>query len=150
VFSFGVIEHVSFPREFLKKQRKRVADHGTVVIATPEASGLDLQNPDVLLMHQPYHRHILSHRALKALAKEEGLSLIRSENRNWMDTRHPGLNGRFIADYISATGGFVDALFERRQVGRFLSSPRLWISFWLGYYFPKPGYMVCQFEPAKT
>lgn len=146
VYSFGVIEHVSCPRSFLKEQRRLAGRDGKVLIATPEAAGLNLQQPDSLLMHQPYHRHILSREGIRSLALSEGLTLVRSEHRNWMDTKHPGMNSRFVTDYVDACGGTIDVLFEKRKVGLFLGSPRLWRSFWLGYYFPPTGYMVCQFQ----
>ena len=148
VYSFGVIEHVPDPRDFLRQQRRLVHPTGTVLIATPNADGLSLSVPDGLLMHQPYHRHIFSLNGLRRLAVDEGLELVRSENRNWLDTIHPGMNSRFVTDYIEKNGGIIDALFEKRNFGKFLTTPRLWVSFWFGYFFPPTGYMICQFRPA--
>ncbi|MEK6247162.1 MAG: class I SAM-dependent methyltransferase, partial [Planctomycetales bacterium] len=146
IYSFGVIEHVPCPGEFLCEHRRLIKDCGTVVIATPNASGLDPATPDVMLMHQPYHRHILSLEALEVLAKREGFNLVRTEHRNWMDTRHPGMNSRFLADYIDACGGMMDSLFEPYDVKLFCLSPRLWLSFWCGYYYPPTGYMICELK----
>lgn len=148
VYSFGVIEHTPCPREFLREQRRWLKDSGTLVVATPDAGGLNIIDPDAVLMHQPYHRHILSIDAIKQLADSEGLEFVRLERRNWMDTIHPGMNGRFVSDYVTACGGLIDSLFEPRQVGRFLKTPRLWFSFWFGYWFPQTGYMICQFRAA--
>ena len=150
VYSFGVIEHVPCPRAFLHQHRRLLEDDGTVIVATPDAGGLDLADPDVVLMHQPYHRHILSIDGITKLAEREGLALVRVEKLNWMDTRFPGMNGRFVADYVKATGGLIDSLFEPRQVRLFLTSPNLWLSFWFGHLYPTTGYMICMFRRATA
>jgi 2-polyprenyl-3-methyl-5-hydroxy-6-metoxy-1,4-benzoquinol methylase len=146
VFSFGVIEHVPEPREFLETHRRLVRSGGLALIATPNADTLDLARPDALLLHQPYHRHILSRQSLVEMASAAGFRLKKISHRNWLDTPHPAVNGRFVADYIAATGGVIDSLFEPPRPFVAIRSPRLWSSLWLGYFFPQRGYMVCTFE----
>ncbi len=146
VYSFGVIEHVPDPQAFLKDQTDLLKKNGRLVIATPNADGLSVDRPNSLLMHQPYHRHILSSQALEQLAQKCGLRLVRHERKNWLDTLHPGLNSRFVADYIQSTGGCVDSLFEKKKIVTFLTRPRLWWSFWFGYFTQLDDYMICTYQ----
>ena len=149
VYSFGVVEHVPDPRQFFQEQRSLVADSGLVVVATPNADGLRIDRPNSLLFHQPYHRHILSSAAMRDLAEDCGLRIIRHERRNWLDTMHPGLNSQFVAKYIDACGGCVDALFEKKRAGAVLARPSLWWAFWFGYLHCVDDYMICTFEVAS-
>lgn len=146
IYSFGVIEHVDDPREFLEQQVSLLHSGKTVVIATPEGGKLNLQRPDPLLMHQPYHRHLLSHQGLVKLAAEQGLVLQRTEDRIWMDTAFPGMNSRFVTDFISANDECIDALFEPARPWIVLTHPQLWLSFWFGYFYCPRSYMICAFR----
>lgn len=146
VVSYGVIEHVPDPGDYLKQLRSTLAVGGMAVVATPNADALDLAQPDPLMLHQPYHTHILSEQAIVPLAAKYGFKLKHFSRRYWMDRLHPAVNCRFITDYVRHSGGAVDALFEPVRFRMVLSSPRL--LWWLvaGYFAPLPGYMICGFE----
>lgn len=145
VVSYGVIEHVPDPSDYLRQLRSTLAIGGMAVVATPNADELDLAQPDPLMLHQPYHTHILSKQAIVPLAEKHGLKLKHFSQRYWMDRLHPAVNCRFITNYVRNSGGAVDALFEPVRFRTILSSPKL--LWWLvaGYLAPLPGYMICGF-----
>ena len=72
------------------------------MIGTPNAEAIDLQDPEprVHTLHQPYHRHILSKRALQALGKELGWELLRYYPTMYANTLMPGANTAFVEHYF--------------------------------------------------
>ena len=72
-----VIEHVEEPTELLDRIISLTKPGGTICIGSPNADQLDLGQLDkcVHSLHQPYHLHILSAQALRAMAGERGLTV---------------------------------------------------------------------------
>lgn len=142
VVAYDVLEHLEDPRVGLVEMGARLAPGGTLVIATPDASGLTLTPADAMALHQPYHRHILSRQALVDLAHQQGLRVVDWSRRTAYDTTMPGINLRTIVAYVRATGNWVDVLEGPLRLGVVLRMPRLWLWALLGYAWPLPGQMT--------
>jgi len=131
VMAQDAIEHVPDPGEFLD----HVLGLGrTAVIGTPDAAALDLDDAfdRVGRLHQPYHQHMLSLRALTAMIDARGFAVSRVEHRWYADTLYPFINSRFLFGYVNATGGVIDAAFEPWRADVVLRSARLLLQGLLG------------------
>jgi SAM-dependent methyltransferase len=112
ILTQDVLEHVPEPWEFLRELSRLLAPGGTVLIGTPNAEALDLQNLDSCLhaLHQPYHRHIMSKQKLLTIGDELGWQLLRYYPNMYTNTRLPFLNHRFLLFYCEAGDGTVEML----------------------------------------
>lgn len=149
VTTYDVIEHVEDPEQFLVDRSRLVKPGGTLVVVTPNADKLRLDDPRMPDFHQPYHRHILSERALKKLGAKHGLDLISLERRHFIDTPWPAVNSRFLWEYVLAAGGALDVVFEPPQVARVLCSPKLLFHSVFGYWFSPGTSMSAAFRVGK-
>lgn len=146
VSSQDVIEHVADPRELVDEYAGLLKAGGKLLIGTPNASEISLNERYSMELHQPYHRHILSESALTTLCERAGLRRVAVDHRFYYDTLYPMVNTQFIKRYIHRTGGFLDAGFEKPRIGLVLTSPELLFFGFLGYFFRAPGHMVAVFE----
>ena len=119
---------------------------GTLFVVTPNAAALDAAQPAMPEFHQPYHRHILSDVALRRLGEKVGLELQGLERRYFIDTPWPAVNNRFVWEYVRATGGVLDVVFEPPQTGLVLRSPRLSFYALFGYWFSPGTSMAAAFR----
>jgi 2-polyprenyl-3-methyl-5-hydroxy-6-metoxy-1,4-benzoquinol methylase len=105
VLSQDVIEHVVEPWEHLRTLARLTVPGGIVAIGTPNAELVDMKNPVVLIhaLHQPYHRHVFSKRALLSLGERLNWKLVRSYAKMYAETLLPGMNGKFF-DYYTQLG----------------------------------------------
>ncbi|MBV9744051.1 MAG: class I SAM-dependent methyltransferase [Acidobacteriia bacterium] len=158
VTTWDVIEHVEDPRGFLESMTKLLRPGGLLVVGTPNAENLNLNHPNLLSvpeLHQPYHRHVLSERALLHLGRENGLRLSLRLHRWYLDTPYPFLNTAFLFGYVDARGGYIDVLIENTtgkltgdppSRGFLLRNPTLLFKAFFGYYFPKKTNMTLCFR----
>lgn len=146
VTAYDVIEHVDDPESFLRERCRQVRPGGMLVIVTPNAGPLSLDQPWRPELHQPYHRHILSEKALVDLGRKAGMELLGVDRRYFIDTWWPAVNTRFVWEYVHALGGEVDVVFERPQIGRVLRSPKLLFLALFGYWFPPDSLMLAAFR----
>ena len=123
VVSYDVIEHSDEPREFFQSLVRLAKPGGLLVIGTPNAENVSLQRKGDPCLHVPYHRHILSERALLALGKEAGCQPSQVYERSFFDSLYPPVNSRFMWRYIQKTGGLLDAAVEPPRPGVVLGSP---------------------------
>ena len=101
---------------------------GHVVIGTPLADKAGLDNPTAAtphLLHQPYHRHILSLPALLQLGARAGLETVRVCDRFYADTPVPFLNSRFLWEYLARTDRCIDTLTAPPRLTKIVLSPTL-------------------------
>jgi 2-polyprenyl-3-methyl-5-hydroxy-6-metoxy-1,4-benzoquinol methylase len=146
VLSQDVIEHVLEPWEHLRTLSKLAVPGGIVAIGTPNAELVDMQNPTVLIhaLHQPYHRHIFSKRALLSLGERLNWQFVRSYAKMYAETLIPGMNGRFFDYYTQLGDNTLDFALEPLH----LNIPALYKPiglFWalFGYFFvPEDSLMV--------
>ena len=122
IISQDVIEHVPSPKELLARFDELVAPGGLVAIGTPNASAIDLARPEDFEhpLHQPYHRHILSKRALIDAAAAQGFALERYYGTQYTNTLFPCLNFRFYIYYAKLYDNSLDCLLEPTRAGKLL------------------------------
>jgi SAM-dependent methyltransferase len=146
VVSYDVIEHSDEPRAFLRSLVRLVKPGGLLVIGTPNAENVSVSRKGDPSLHVPYHRHILSERALLALGKEAGCEPAQVYQRSFYDSLYPTVNSRFMWRYIQKTGGLLDAAVEPPRTGLVLRSPDLLFFALFGYFFPLGDNIVVSFR----
>jgi 2-polyprenyl-3-methyl-5-hydroxy-6-metoxy-1,4-benzoquinol methylase len=141
ITAYDVIEHVENPRAWLRQIAEYLCPGGLLVIGTPAADQIDLSDQETYIseLHQPYHRHILSEKALLDLGQQAGLSTIKVEHRYYFDTLYPFVNARFGKAYLRRIGNVMDALIEEPRPDLIFKSPRLLFYAFFGYFFPPKG-----------
>jgi len=150
VVSYDVIEHHDEPREFMAAVARLVKPGGLLAIGTPNADRIPITRPRDPNLHQPYHRHILSQRALLDLGAEQGLQVAGVHLRSFYDSLVPTVNSRFMWRYIDRSGGFLDAAVEPPRTGLILRSPDLLFFAFFGYFVPLGDNMIVTFrKPAE-
>jgi SAM-dependent methyltransferase len=119
-----VIEHTANVVGFMRDLTRLLIPGGVLVIGTPDAAAIDLGAPAAFVhtLHQPFHRKILSLRALLVLGYRNGLTLERLYRTMYVNTRVPFLNERFMAHYVQCADNTLDAAFETIRV----TQRRLW------------------------
>ena len=139
VMTQDVIEHVAEPIELVRRLHELTRPGGVIVIGTPNAEAIDLNDPEarVHTLHQPYHRHILSKRALTTLGKDLGWELLRYYPTMYANTIIPGVNSAFVEHYFKCFDNNVDLALEPIR----LSSLKLWspltaAHMLFGYFWP--------------
>ena len=146
VLSQDVIEHVLDPWEHLSTLSKLTVPGGIVAIGTPNAELVDMRNPVKLIhaLHQPYHRHLFSKRALVSLGERLNWTFVRSYAKMYAETLLPGMNGRFFDFYTQLGDNTLDFALEPLHLNILkLYSPigLFWAFF--GYFFvPEDSLMV--------
>jgi 2-polyprenyl-3-methyl-5-hydroxy-6-metoxy-1,4-benzoquinol methylase len=110
VLSQDVIEHVDDPRKHLETLMSLCIPGGLLVLGTPNAAVVDLDDPAEYIhaLHQPYHRHILTLDALVALAKKLNLEFVKAKPGFIGNRAIPGLNGRYLRRVLRAQGDTLD------------------------------------------
>ncbi|WP_083862303.1 class I SAM-dependent methyltransferase [Baaleninema simplex] len=146
VTSYDVIEHFEEPRDLFEEAVRCLEPGGLFLIGTPNAQELNLSDVHRPEFHQPYHRHILSERALIDLGVSYGLEVVEVVDRWCFDTLFPGVNTRFIWSYVRRMGNAIDSLEDTPRIGMVFTSPLLLFYFFLGYFFPIPGNMIILFR----
>ena len=103
VLAQDVIEHVPDPQAFVRLVHGLTKPGGVIALGTPNAEAIDLKQPEarVHTLHQPYHRHILSKRALQGLGKDLGWELLEYYPTMYANTRVPGVNSAFVNHYFA-------------------------------------------------
>jgi len=150
IVSYDVIEHSEEPREFFRSLVRLVKPGGLLVIGTPNAQNVSLRRKGSPSLHVPFHRHILSKRALLALGKEAACEPARVYERSFYDSIYPTVNSRFMWRYIEKAGGMLDAAVEPPRPGLVLSSPELLFFAFFGYFVPLRENMIVIFRTADS
>lgn len=138
VIAQDVIEHVEDPAELLDKLAALTAPGGTICIGTPNADGIDLARWETFVhsLHQPYHLHILSSRALRDLAEDRGLAMVKFYDTYYADMVLPFVNVRTNLYYASLFDNTIDLAFDPIRFHPKLLSPRgLFLGFF-GHFIP--------------
>jgi len=146
VVSYDVIEHVEDPRKFMVELTGLLRPGGHLTIGTPRAEGVNLQRRHDLVLHPPYHRHILSENVLLLLGRQNGLAPADVYRKSLFDSLIPTVNWRFIAEYVEQNDGLFDAAIEPPRPWMVLTSPRLLGLAFLGSFVPRGDNMVISFR----
>ncbi len=114
VMAQDLIEHVPEPQALVRTLHELTEPGGVIVLGTPNAESIDLNDPEarVHTLHQPYHRHILSKRALQSLGKELGWELLRYYPTMYANTLVPTVNSAFVNHYFKCHDNNVDLAVE--------------------------------------
>jgi SAM-dependent methyltransferase len=148
VVSYDVIEHFDDVSDFFEITSTLVKPGGLLIVGTPNASGIRLDQPeeDAWLLHQPYHRHILSEQKMREIGLKYNFSTEHVLHRYYTDTYLPFLNTRFMKEYSFKAGNVLDIAIEAPQPKLLFSSPKLWFYAFFGYLFPPKGLMTVCFR----
>jgi SAM-dependent methyltransferase len=152
VVAQDVIEHVDDPMTLMDQLVRCLRLGGILCIGTPNADRLDLMHPEKFIMtfQQPYHRHILSEKALIQLGINRGLKIGKIYHRWYYDTLYPTVNLRFIQNYVRRAGNVLDIVVEPPRVGMVLTSPLLMFYAFFGYFFPPRTEMMIFFHQSHV
>jgi 2-polyprenyl-3-methyl-5-hydroxy-6-metoxy-1,4-benzoquinol methylase len=146
IVSYDVIEHVESPGKWFQRLASQLNQNGAMLIVTPNAEGVDTSNPDLTTLHQPYHQHILSKKALLNLGRKNNLAIERVLDRSFYDTLFPGVNWRAFKCYIEQAGGFLEIVEEAPKISIILLSPKLLFYAFAGYLLPYSDCMTIVFR----
>jgi 2-polyprenyl-3-methyl-5-hydroxy-6-metoxy-1,4-benzoquinol methylase len=149
VVSYDVVEHAEDPRACFEEFATLLAPGGVLAIGTPNADHVSLKQRTAPELHQPYHRHILSERALTDAATKVGLEVEHVYRRLYIDSLYPGMNARFVWGYYTALGGQIDALTEPIRASKVFGSPKLLFWAFFGYFFPERGNILVSFRKPR-
>lgn len=124
IISQDVIEHVDAPWELLRTFARLAKPDAIVAIGTPDADVLDLARADDFkhTLHLPFHRHILSARALLEAGERLGWRLSRYYPTMYANTLVPFINSRFGFHFMRCGDDTIDVLFSAID----FKNPKLW------------------------
>lgn len=149
VISQDVLEHVPAPLDFLNALHRLTNPGGVIAIGTPNAEAIRLEAGERHLhaLHQPYHRHVFSERALLDAGRQRGWNLEQLYRTQYANTPVPFLNSRFYLYYLRLCGDCVDALMEPPAAAPLLA--RLPVTlFWglFGFFFAEATDIMAVFR----
>ena len=152
ILAQDVIEHADDPRVMMKTLVGCLKPGGLICLGTPCAERISLKPYEAFAvsLHQPYHRHIFSTRALVQLAREEGLTLSHLRKRHVGESARPGANLRFLHDFVRHSGNVINAGFEPPAPGLFRRHPLLIAQAFLGYFFSRKSEMALYFNLRES
>jgi len=150
VVSYDVVEHADDPRACLAVLGRLLDVGGLLVIGTPNADHVSLKQLTAPELHQPYHRHVLSERALTDIVTDYGFEAEHVYRRLYIDSLYPALNTRFVWEYSDALGGLLDPLLEPPRPSVVLRSPKLLFYALFGYFFPTRGNILISFRKQRA
>lgn len=137
VLAQDVIEHADDPSAMLSELLSCLKPDGLLYLGTPLANRIRLRDHArfAMSLHQPYHRHIFSLKALLQLTGAHGLRVTGLSKRHCTDTLIPTVNTRFLHEFIRAGGNVVDVGFEPPPQDIWKRHPKLLLYAFFGYFF---------------
>jgi len=135
-----VIEHSPLPRLLIQDCKNKLKSDGILYIVTVSSGGVEMHNLEshIWALHLPFHRIIMNKKSLEKLCSEQGLELIKSYTRSYIDTLKPFINSRFLEEFNKALGNSLDKAFEPASVKILFKKPILFFYGFFGYLFPTP------------
>lgn len=148
-----VIEHVEDPNVLLHTLNQHLAPGGYILIGTPNATHIDLTQPELSdyynAVHVPYHLHLYTRQSLEMLGFCQGWQTTDFFDRPYHDTLWFGLNSRAWNQYQRLCDRTIDAVFEPINFWQALTSYNFLFYAAFGYWlslrtemailFHKPG-----------
>jgi 2-polyprenyl-3-methyl-5-hydroxy-6-metoxy-1,4-benzoquinol methylase len=153
IVSQDCLEHVESPLTLLELLDNLTHPGGVIMIGTPDASAIDLARPGEFIhtIHAPYHRHILSRRALIDAGHQLGWQLEQFYPTMYANTRVPFLNERFYLYYLSLTDGALDALVEPVRIAPLLKRlPRTLFYGFFGSFLSRHTDIAAVFRKSRS
>ena len=146
-----VIEHVEDPRPVVERLASLLRPQGALLIGTPSADEISLDDPIKHLhhLHAPYHLHLYTRDALLAMGRAAGLVAERTYRRFYAETPFFGMNEAFFRRYVMRLDDCIDSAVEAPRVGMILRSPGLLFHGTFGYlYSPRHSVTVVFRKPG--
>ncbi|HYX38572.1 MAG TPA: class I SAM-dependent methyltransferase [Oligoflexus sp.] len=137
VLAQDVIEHADDPQIMLSEILGCLEPDGLLYLGTPLANRIHLKDHSrfAMSLHQPYHRHIFSLKAILHMTRVHGLRVTGLSQRHCTDTLTPTVNTRFLHEFIRAGGNVVDVGFEPPPQDIWKRHPKLLLFAFFGYFF---------------
>jgi SAM-dependent methyltransferase len=133
------LEHCDDIHEMLRESLALLKAGGLLYLGTADSEPVDMSNlePDIMRLHQPFHRVILTEQGLHRLVAEYDVDIEQSYRRSYHDTLRPFSNYRFLDELNKVVGHDLDRAMDPAETNRaFLRHPRLWFYALFGYGFP--------------
>lgn len=148
ILAQDVIEHAEDPAAMFALMVGSLRTDGLLCLGTPCAERIKLKpyEPYAVSLHQPYHRHIFSTKALVGLARRHGLVESRIRGRHIGESAAPGANVLFLHEFIRHSGGVINAGFEPSRPGIFRRHPKLIWDAFFGFFFSRKSEMAVYFR----
>lgn len=139
VLCLDVIEHDPHPNKLFKKLSDLLNNDGLLCIETPNAAGIDLKNSEEYIhaLHLPYHINILSKDALTKLGRQNGLLQVAVYDSWYLDSWLPGTSRSFIEKFMKINGNDMESAFEKPNIRKIISQPKMIFDFFFGYFKTK-------------
>lgn len=133
ILAQDVIEHVADPAEFLRSLKELATPGALIVLGTPNGAVVDLDSAMsyVHLLHQPYHRHIMSAETIGKLAAAQGITLVDVDAVFYGNSALPGLNSRYLGRVLRASNDVLDDVLAGKVPLKWelFTPPALWDAF---------------------
>lgn len=153
ILNQDVIEHVEDPNGLLSRLDGFLAPGGHILIGTPNAANIDLNQPSVSdyynEVHVPYHLHIYTRESLESLGRSQGWKPVDFFDRPYHDTRWFGLNTRAWNEYQRLFDGTLDAIYESIELRKALNSFKFIFYAIFGYWLSLKTGMAIMFHKKR-
>lgn len=139
VVSNDVLEHGDDLYKMVEENLSLLKPSGLLYIGTADSEPVNMRQleSEVLRLHQPFHRIIITEKSLHVLVKRDDVTLVAQYQRSYHDTRRPFSNYRFLEEINKAVGDNLDlAMDEKTTNCVFMRTPKLWFFAFFGYWFP--------------
>ena len=153
VLSQDVIEHVAEPWEHVRTLAELIVPGGVLALGTPNSEAFDLRNTETCrhALHQPFHRHILSRRALLSIGERYKWQLLHFYTTMYAHTLVPFVNGHYFAYYCKTGDDTIDYVMEPLRLNNLkLYSPAAMIRAFFGYFNTPPDNVMALFRTSPV
>lgn len=149
-----VLEHIEEPRALLSDLDKLLAPGGYILIGTPNAANIDLNQPNISdyynEVHVPYHLHLYTRASLESLGRRQGWKAVDFFNRSYHDTPWFSVNSRAWNKYQRLLDGTIDVVYEQSKPGKALTSYRYLFYAIFGYWLSFRTGMAIMFHKPRV
>ena len=149
-----VLEHIEEPHTFLSNLDKLLAPGGYILIGTPNAANIDLNQPHVSdyynEVHVPYHLHLYTRAALESLGRRQGWEPVAFCDRSYHDTPWFSVNTRAWNEYQRLFDGTINIVYEAIKPWKALTSYRYLFYAIFGYWLSFHTGMAIMFHKERS
>ncbi|MBW4673380.1 MAG: class I SAM-dependent methyltransferase [Desmonostoc geniculatum HA4340-LM1] len=145
-----VLEHEEDPSELLHKLNSLLSPNGYILIGTPNASNIDLNQPELSdyynEVHVPYHLHLYTRETLESLGNSQEWIPLEFFGRTYSDTLWFGFNSRAWNEYQRLCDRSIDVIYEDIKPWKILTSYKFFFYAIFGYWLNLPTGMAILFR----
>jgi SAM-dependent methyltransferase len=147
-----VIEHIEDPNALLRDLDGLLTPGGYILIGTPNAAQIDLNQPNVSdyynEVHVPYHLHLYTPASLESLGCRQGWEPVDFFDRPYHDTPWFSVNTRAWNEYQRLFDGTIDVVYEQSKPWKTLTSYRYLFYALFGYWLSFRTGMAIMFHKS--